>query len=173
MKKLFMFAAVLCTCLIAVGQETATKPGIIGLDVEGNVVRETVWKKYGKGFDPVFKDGTATFNSDDAKKVQGLATTITLNQSEAKPIIFSAESKADNVLVKNKNNYSFYLDITYTDNTKKSGVATAFAPASHDWEKVEMTFTPEKPIKSIRAFLLFRYVTGIASFRNAFVAEVK
>ena len=173
MKKLFMFAAVLCTCFIAVGQETATKPGIIGLDVEGNVVRETVWRRYGKGFEPIFKDGTATFNSDDAKKVQGVSTTITLNQSEAKPIIFSAESKADNVSVKSKGNYSFYLDITYTDKTKIFGVFTPFKSGSHDWEKAEMTFTPEKPIKSINTYLLFRYVTGIASFRNAFVAEVK
>lgn len=173
MRKLFMFAAVLCTCFIAVGQEANAKPGVIGSDVEGNLVRKTVWTKYGKGFSPEFKDGTATFTSDDAKKVQGLSATITLNQSEAKPIIISAESKAENVVVKGKNNYSFYLDITYTDNSRKYGVAAAFKSGSHDWEKAEMTFTPDKPIKNIRAHLLFRYVTGTASFRNAFVSEGK
>lgn len=175
MKKLFMFVAVLCTSLIAVGQEVAIKPGIIGLDVEGNLVREIVWKRYGKGFAPEFKDGTATFSSDNDKKIQGLSAKIILNQSEAKPITFSAESKAEKVSVKGKteHNYSLFLDITYTDNTIKYAVIAPFKVGSHDWEKSEMYFTPEKPIKLISAHMLFRFATGTASFRNVFVAETK
>lgn len=173
MKKLFMFAAVLCTCFITTGQEVAAKPGVIGLDIEGNLVRKTVWAKYGKDFAPEFGDGTATFTSDDVEKVQGLIAIITVNQSEAKPIIFSAESKAENVSIKRRNNYSFYVDVTYADNSRGFATAAMFKSGSHDWEKEEIRFSPEKPVKIIRAHLLFRYVTGTASFRNAFVSETE
>ncbi len=173
MKKWFMLAAVLCTSLVAVAEQPVVKPGVVGLDVEGNLVRNTVWWKYGKGVAPVFKDGTATFTSANAKEAQGLAVAVNLNQTEAKPIVLSAESKAENVSAPAGGNYSFYLDITYDDGSRKFAVIAPFKVGTHDWEKAETKFTPDKPIKLIRAHLLFRYKTGTASFRNAFLAEAK
>jgi len=70
-------------------------------------------------------------------------------------------------------NYAFYLDIAYADGTSKYGVVALFNTGTHDWEKAESRFTPEKPIKAVRAYLLFRHKTGTVSFRNAFLGEEK
>ncbi len=167
-----MVAAVACSALVAFAQD-AVKPGVIGLDAEGNLVRQTVWGKYGNGVAAVFENGTATFTVEETKSNQGLVTSINVNQTEAKPIVFGAESKAENVSGAVSADYSFYLDITYTDGTRKFGVIAPFKTGTHDWEKSERRFVPDKPIKLARAHLLFRNKSGVVSFRNAFFNEEK
>ncbi len=98
---------------------------------------------------------------------------VVLDQKEAKTISFSAESKAENVTGEADVFYSIYLNITYADGTKTDGVNCLFKTGTHDWEKSEGTFTPDKPIKLLDYNLLFRGRKGKAWFRNAVLIEGK
>jgi hypothetical protein len=96
-----------------------------------------------------------------------LAQTVVLNQSEASPIYFSAESKAEEATGSPSPYYSIYINITYMDGTKQGGIKCQFKTGTHDWEKSSASFTPPKPIKLLQYHLLFRKRPGKVWFRNA------
>jgi BppA domain 1 len=105
------------------------------------------------------------------KDIGGVIQQIKLNQTEIKPIFFSAESKAENVSGTSNSAYSIYLDLTHTDGTRKYGVIAKFKTGTHDWETVTKSYTPKKPIKTISFHLLFRKHTGKVWFRNIVLIE--
>lgn len=131
------------------------------------------WNSYGtKGATIIGADGVIACENKTEQDASGVVQTLVLDQKEAKPISFSAENKTENVSGKTDvANYSIYLDITYADNTKKYGVTAAFKTGTHDWEKASASFTPEKPIKSLSYYMLFRKKTGKVWFRNAILTE--
>ncbi len=171
MKKFMLFAVLSFLVTGVAWAQTDTGKGVIGKDEEGNLVRATVWLKYVAKSTPVFENAMVTMENTEEKVLNGCRATINLNQTEAKPIVFSAESKVENASGTPSADYSVYLDIVYNDDTFKYGVVTTFKTGTHDWEKSERTFTPEKPIKSIRAYVLFRNKTGKATFRNVELRE--
>ncbi|MFA6293348.1 MAG: hypothetical protein WC637_16300, partial [Victivallales bacterium] len=111
--------------------------------------------------------------ADEVNVKDSLGQTVVLDQKEAKTISFSSESKAENVTGEADVYYSIYINITYADGTKKDGVSCVFKTGTHDWEKSEGSFNPEKPIKSLQYHLLFRNRAGKAWFRNAMLTEGK
>ena len=111
--------------------------------------------------------------AEEVNVKDAVGQTVVLDQKEAKVISFSAESKAENVTGDADVYYSIYLNIVYNDDTKKDGVNCLFKTGTHDWEKSESSFTPEKPIKSVQYNLLFRNRAGKAWFRNAILIEGK
>ncbi len=117
-------------------------------------------------------DGGAA-SAEEVNVKDAVGQTVVLDQKEAKTISFSAESKAENVTGESDVYYSIYINITYTDGSKKDGVSCLFKTGTHDWEKSESSFAPEKPIKSLQYNLLFRNRAGKAWFRNAALIEGK
>ncbi|MFA6293351.1 MAG: hypothetical protein WC637_16315 [Victivallales bacterium] len=111
--------------------------------------------------------------SEEVNVKDSVGQTVVLDQKEAKVISFSAESKAENVTGDSDVYYSIYINITYADGSKKDGVNCLFKTGTHDWEKSEGSFTPEKPIKSLQYHILFRNRAGKAWFRNATLIEGK
>ena len=69
--------------------------------------------------------------------------------------------------------YSVYANITFMDGTKKGGISAPFKTGTHDWEKAEKTYTPPKPIKLVKFYLLFRKRKGEGWFRNPSLVEGK
>ena len=102
----------------------------------------------------------------------GIAFRVNLNQKKAVPILFSGESKAENVSGKKNGNYSIYADVFFTDGTKKYGVFESFNVGTHDWEKVTRVFKPAKPISYVRFNVLFRYHKGKIEVRNLLFKEL-
>ena len=96
------------------------------------------------------------------KENAGVRQVVVLNQEKPETIIFSAESKAENVSGAGltSGNYGVYLDLLHPDNTSTFGIARGFKSGTHDWEKVSMSYTPVKPIKSVSYYLMFRNKTG-------------
>lgn len=119
------------------------------------------------------EDGIIACECATEEDVAGVMQFVTLNQDVAKAIFFSAESKAENVEPSNNLHYSVYMDITYSDDTHKWGLYKKFAIGTHDWQAKSKTFTPEKPIKRISFYLLFRKHTGQAWFKNPILKEVE
>lgn len=103
----------------------------------------------------------------------GVVQGVVLNQTAPKAITFSAESKATDVKGTAGANYCLYLDITLADGSKVWGRLANFKAGTHDWEKAQTTYTPAKPIKSLNYYVLFRKMTGEASFRNMTLTQAK
>ncbi len=103
----------------------------------------------------------------------GAHQSITLNQTEIKPLYFSAWSRAQDVTGAQNSSYSFYLDIYYIDDTPLYGQVLTFTCGSHDWEFNEGFIIPEKPIKSIHCYCLLRNNhSGTVWFDDLSVREV-
>ena len=86
---------------------------------------------------------------------------------DRKPIVFSAESKAEKAAA---GDYCLWLDVHYTDGTATWGMGGALAPCrqgTHGWEKTTGVFRPPKPVKKIEFNALFRHGRrGKVTFRN-------
>ena len=109
-----------------------------------------------------------------ATDTHGAYQRIDLDQAEPKPLYFSAWSKAENVSGDVNSDYSFYLDVYYTDGTPLWGQVLRFDTGSHDWQFREGFVAPAKPIGSVYAYCLLRRThTGTAWFDDLTVQEVQ
>jgi len=136
-----------------------------------NLLKSGAWRPYGEGY--VQDDGVFICDNGAATVQRGVVQTVELNQTRPTPIVAFAESAADQVGGGKDSNYSLYLDLVYQDGTPLWGQTSAFSPGSHDWEPAKVLIFPDKPIKRVSLYLLFRGHTGRASFRNARLHELK
>lgn len=94
----------------------------------------------------------------------GAMQSIELNQSAPKPIMVSGWSRADNVSGARDGNYSLYVDAVFTDGTALFGQIAPFSTGTHDWERSTVVIRPEKPVKSLTLYALFRNKSGAVWF---------
>ncbi|HJN13837.1 MAG TPA: hypothetical protein QGH10_00025, partial [Armatimonadota bacterium] len=107
----------------------------------------------------------------DEAGAAGATQTVTVNHEEPRDIVVSAWSKAEGVTGDPNNNYAVYVDCYYTDGTAIYGQTIEFATGTHDWERGEIAIAPEKPIRNINVYVLFRGGhTGTAYFDDVHVA---
>ena len=174
----------LCTallCLLTVGGLTAVARAA---SADGEVVKRVLsvgegvsllgadrWQPWKAGFE---REGELFVcdNAGDAKSQRGVGQTVAINQKTPRPIVATAESKAENVDGGADNNYALYLDLTFTDGTNLWGQAAAFTTGTHDWQQRQVVILPEKPVKSVALWLLLRSHAGKALFRNPQLHEV-
>lgn len=155
------------------------QPGNTSLSRDGQVVLEVLenpdpgenllsddkWQPYGAGFTKR-KDVVTCDNATEAGAVRGAVQVVELNQTTALPVLAIAESAAENVGGTRDNDYSLYLDLQYTDGTPLWGQTAPFDVGTHGWQEKRVIVFPEKPIKRVSYYLLFRHHTGRASFRK-------
>ncbi len=107
----------------------------------------------------------------DAKQPAGVNQTLTVAQ-QPKAVRVSAWSKAEGVSGASDRDYALYVDIYYTDGSAKYGNTATFATGTHDWQRVELTITPDKPVRNINVYLLLRGShTGVAWFDDVSVVD--
>lgn len=121
---------------------------------------------FGKGFQALDNGSYECCNPDG--EAFGLLFPIKLDQTVPEPIIASAESRCEGVESASSGDYSIYMDIAFTDGTYQWGVAQAFnvGQKGKNWSSASVRFMPDKPIKSLTMYLLFRNRKGTAWFRN-------
>ena len=150
---------------------------VFSAEIAGKNLLKPKWRIYKSGIGKVVinKDGViACDNTNGTKKdASGVQQSITLNQKTAKPILISAECKAEKVTGKPSNSFAIYMDIKFTDGTAAWGKGLLFTPGTHDWKKFTATYVPKKPIKSISFLLLLRWRSGKAWFKNTVCKEVE
>lgn len=158
MKKFFVMALV-CAAAFAGAAEKNLAPAKWSVYGKNDANQQTVITKEG------------IINSS-VKTPQGYGTGAVSSLHFAQPltgsITFGAESKAEDVKGKSFYGYSVYLDLTFADGKKLYGKTAIFSGGTHDWEKKSTTVKLEKPLKSVNFYILFRNVSGKASFRNIF-----
>lgn len=97
---------------------------------------------------------------------RGISQNVVLDQKEIAPVRISAWSKAENVSGEADNDYAVYADLTFQDGTNQWGLFAAVPTGTHDWQQAELVIQPEKPIKSLTVYGLFRNHTGKAWFSD-------
>lgn len=94
----------------------------------------------------------------------GASQQVTLHQTEPQPLVVSGWSKAENVSGEPDPGYSLYLDLEYADGSYLYGQVAKFNCGTHGWEQQSLTLQPEKPVKSLTYYVLFRGHTGTVWF---------
>ena len=130
-----------------------------------SLLRGEGWRPYERGFqrqEQLF----LCDNGADGQARRGAVQGVELNQTRAEPIVASAWSKAEDVTGSPDSNYSIYMDMSYADGTSLFGQAASFGIGTHGWQRREVTVLPEKPVKRLSFYLLFRGHGGKAWFRD-------
>jgi len=127
------------------------------------------WSPYRNGYKNTPQTGrnnsvAVLCKNEKASEGSGISQTVELNRKTAIPVIVRGWSKAENVSGSKDSGYSIYVDITYQDGTPLWGQTGAFSTGTHDWEMQEFLIMPEKPVKSLTIYGLFRGHTGSALF---------
>jgi hypothetical protein len=142
------------------------KEVIRGAGESENLLHSDQWLAYGKGYVMEGEDFVCTNPVADGPQTSGARQTVILNQVEPAPIIAEVSSAAEGVDGGQDSNYSLYLDLQYQDGTPLWGQVATFATGSHDWQKGKVVIFPEKPVRSVSVYLLFRGHTGEVRFRD-------
>jgi len=106
-------------------------------------------------------------NGRDLKARRGVVWSVALNQSEATPIAASAWAKSEGVTGTADSDFSLYIDLIYMDGTPLWGQIASFDPdAAAGWHQRQVVITPDKPVRSVSIYLLFRNHAGKAMFKD-------
>jgi hypothetical protein len=160
-------------------QTTPTEPPVVvkqSLQIsfadEGvNLLSSDAWRPWEMGYDGP-SDGVFTCRNEEGRRAdRGVAQTVQLNQTEPHPIVAVASSRAESVSGSANNGYSLYLDLTYMDGTNLWGQTSPFSVGSHNWETRQVVVIPEKPVRSVSFYVLFRGHGGLAEFREMRLME--
>ena len=135
------------------------------------------WKAFGKGFSDdaaVRRSGKASIRCENtsADTDSGAFQTITLNQKSPHAIRATAWSRAEGTGKAWRGDYALYLDIQYDDGSWVWGQAFNFDSGTHDWQQGEVLFQPEKPIKVVNVYLLFRKCMGKVWFDDCHFEQI-
>ncbi|MFO7976711.1 MAG: hypothetical protein R6V12_19015 [Candidatus Hydrogenedentota bacterium] len=149
----------------ATGPQLLNNPGF----EEGNAAQVPAWYFWKEGYSLAPGQGRESTTAiccdgSDSKAQRGAGQTIELNQTRPLPLIVTGWSRAENVSKPAGRDYSIYIDAIYTDDTALWGVVSGFSTGTHDWEKRRCIVLPEKPLKSITVYALFRNHTGTVWF---------
>ncbi|MCX6378192.1 MAG: hypothetical protein NT023_01740 [Armatimonadetes bacterium] len=175
---LFVLFALSYTCAFA--QQPPLKNGGFegggGTDGKGGGV--PYWSPYESGYDVdrvVFHSGEQAIRCDVSRieKKRGASVVILLDQKQPLPIVITAWSRADSVSGVRDGDYSLYIDIIYQDGTPQWGQFAPFNTGTHDWEKRQLLIHPQKPVKQMSVYALFRNHVGTAWFDDFYVRELK
>lgn len=129
------------------------------------------WEGWGLGFqldEEVLYKGkrSARCESNSPEREYGLGQVVVLNQEKPLPILAQCYSKAEDVSGAPDSGYSLYLDIDFVDGTHLWGRTANFSCGTHDWEMGRVWVFPEKPIKQVIVYGIFRGHTGKVWFAD-------
>jgi len=122
-------------------------------------------------FDPMgqgFERQRETFfcdNGDDPKAYRGVEQSVELRQTKPEPLFAVGYSKAEGVKGLVNQEYSVFLDVQHSDGSFTHWRFSAFNVGTHDWQRREVYYMPQKPISVVWYHVLFRNHSGKAWFR--------
>ena len=142
-------------------EETVCK-ALLRTDQQGeNLLKKSAWQPFEQGCDRAGEQFVCD-NGERAAGRRGASQSVILNQSEPRPIVASAWSKAVEVSGASDSDYAVYLDITYDDGSELWGRTASFRVGTHDWQRSEVLVYPERPVRSVSVYLLLRGHAGKA-----------
>jgi hypothetical protein len=103
----------------------------------------------------------------------GASQTLALNRAGVATLVVRGWSRAQGVSGSADAGYSLYVDLLYADGTPLWGQTADFRCGTHDWEQRELLILPERPVKSLTIYCLFRGHTGRVWFDDVAVEETR
>ncbi len=141
------------------------------------------WGFYGVGYklsgDAVDGKQSIVCESENAQTMRGAVQTVTLNPTEAVPLILHGFSKGENVFPTHlSGDYSLYLDARYVDGSPLWGEIVPFSGTGGEgrekgWQWRWRLIVPEKPLQEAIVHALFRYRSGQAWFDSVYLGELR
>ncbi len=136
------------------------------------------WRPYEQGFRVeagAGRGGSAAVACENSGEPasRGASQTLALDRTETAPLVIRGWSRAQAVSGGADSGYSLYADLVYQDGTPLWGRTVNFRCGTHDWEQRELVILPEKPVKTLTLYCLFRGHTGKVWFDDVAVEEVK
>lgn len=133
------------------------------------------WGAFGEGFTvdrTTAHSGEASIRcaTDLPGTALGAAQVLTFDAPLRGPIRVSGWSRAENAVI--GQDYSVYLDVLHEDGSPLWGQIAAFRGGTHDWERSEFRFTPQKPVRRIEVYVILRRATGAVWFDDIDVSLV-
>ena len=120
----------------------------------------------------------------------GASQFVNINQSTPEPLIITAYSKCKNVkkaelknlnILKNRRShfnsregyiYAIHVYLDYQDGNWPTVHSTSFSPGTHDWQKIEKTINPTKPVKTAMVLIEFFQPAGEAWFDDIVLTSI-
>jgi hypothetical protein len=160
-----MLLMVICQSVVAADSVTIYKRLIEPAKTGENLLSSDGWRPWELGFE---RQAAELFcdNGANSHAQRGAGQTIQLNQTTPAPIVASAWSRCENVGGSANANYALYLDLIYQDGSHLWGQHASFETGTHDWQQRRVVILPEKPVRSVSFYLLFRQHSGRAWFRR-------
>ena len=103
----------------------------------------------------------------------GASQTLVLNRTNVFPLVVRGWSRALAVAGSSDNDYALYVDLVYADGTPLWGQTANFQTGTHDWQQRQLVVLPEKPVKSITLYCLFRNHAGEVWFDDVSLSELR
>ena len=127
------------------------------------------WTVYGQGYtvDPTGGQNGANAlkcTNTDSTQTSGAFSTIQLNQTKPEPIMITGWSDSVNVNGVSDNDYSIYVDLTYTNGSSLWGQTAPFNTGTHTWQQEKLIIVPTQPVRSMNVYALFRNHSGTVLF---------
>jgi len=173
MTRSFFLFCILAICTTSPAEDGVRK--VMQFSNEGpSLLENAQFRAYEKGFEKR-DDGTFVCENDpdDPVKRRGVFQHVVLNQTTPRPIVASAWSRAENVDGNPDSNYSVYLDLTYDDETNLWGQAVPFKVGTTEWNRQQVVVHPDRPIRSVSFYTLFRDHNGKVFFKDMQLREVE
>lgn len=103
-------------------------------------------------------------NGTNSTVASGASWLLRLDQKRPLPLMVTAESRAETEGIAGE--HSLYLDVTYMDGTHLWGQKAQFKPLPKaGWQQRKVVLMPDRPIRHVSVYELFRHTTGRARFR--------
>ncbi len=163
---------------VVTSQESGTNLLLNGDFEQGSTTSVSYWNPASQGYRLAVGEGRAGSRAVLCEKTNqtgwyGVSQTLSLNRTSTAPLVVRGWSKAENVSGSSDSDYSLYVDIIYQDNTSLWGRTGNFTTGTHDWNERVFTILPEKPVRSLSLYCLFRgQHTGRVWFDDLSVQEV-
>lgn len=160
------------------------EPGAAGTNLlrnadfeQGTATQFTYWSAAPQGLAVAASGGRAgsralAAEAPEAKSWYGASQALTLNRTNPIPVVVRGWSRAENVSGSADSDYSLYVDIVYRDGTPLWGQVAKFTAGTHDWEERQFVIMPDKPIKTLSLYCLFRNHSGKVWFDDVSVSEI-
>ena len=120
---------------------------------------------------------SARCHADEPLLRGGLLQQFELNQKSALLLLIGGWSRAEKVSGPKDSHYSIWCDVKYVEQLRPGRIDKAaiakFNVGTHDWQEVRAILTPQRPIKTVKLYALFRHHTGTVWFDDIFVRELK
>ncbi len=151
---------------------------------DGNEPPLPNWAFYGVGYrlsKDAAGDGAQSIlcDSGDTQTMTGAIQNLALNQTQPVPLLLHGFSKGEGVYPSGLGgDYSLYLDARYVDGTPLWGEIVPFSGARDGrretgWEWGWRLIVPEKPLREVVVYALFRYRRGRAWFDSVGLNELR